>query len=244
MKQKPSQKWIKYILIVVVLFMGILFVAKFSGPRLLKLYVVSGMGSCEKIPILCMSPDKEIVYPEIDKDYIAELLPQDFPRMHLHVPRGFTLIKERVTKVYYKKNRRLNKGAVIYLLYQAPNFFTNLFPQANKQGIVDDYEFIKRTMYAKTEQIKNLTDVFFVVMKGTFIPDLGNQKNVKMLEFKMLDRKGFINYNLTKTENYFDCNIISSNGSFFKIYIKDKGATLDLNKVFAIISTVNYLDSK
>ncbi|MCX5701801.1 MAG: hypothetical protein NTW64_02325, partial [Candidatus Omnitrophica bacterium] len=160
------------------------------------------------------------------------------------VPRGFSLIKEAVKKIYYKKNKRLDKGAVMYLLFVEPNFFTTLFPQANKQGINDDYEFMRRTMYAKLKDIKNLTDVFFVVMKCIFTPDLGDQKNVKMLYLQMPDRKGFINYNIAKTGNYFDCNIVNSNGNFFKIYIKDKVATLDLNKVFAIISTVDSLDSK
>jgi len=42
---------------------------------------------------------------------------------------------------------------------------------------------------------------------------------------------------LAKADNYFDCNIINNAGDFFKIYIKDKGASLDLDKVVAIIST-------
>lgn len=242
MRQKLKQKGIKYISIAVALLAALFFVAKFGGPSILRLYVETGFGTCEKIPILCMAPTEQVINPEINTEYVRQLLPQDFPRMHLHIPRGFTLIKEGVKKIYYKKNKRPDKGAVIYLLYEEPNFFTKLFPQTLKQGIKDDYEFIRRTMYAKTEDIKNLNDVFFVVMKGIFTPDLGDQKNAKMLQLQMSDRKGFINYSLAKKDNYFDCNIITSDGSFFKIYIKDKGATLDLNKVFAIISTVNSLD--
>ncbi|MCX5701556.1 MAG: hypothetical protein NTW64_01040 [Candidatus Omnitrophica bacterium] len=244
MRQKLKQKGIKYISIAVTLFLAVLFVAKFGGPSLLRFYVETGIGTCEKIPILCMAPKEEVIAPEINKEYVSELLPQDFTGMHLHVPRGFSLIKEAVKKIYYKKNKRLDKGAVMYLLFEEPNFFTTLFPQANKQGINDDYEFMRRTMYAKLKDIKNLADVFFVVMKCIFTPDLGDQKNVRMLHLQMPDRKGFINYNLAKTGNYFDCNIVNSNGNFFKVYIKDKGATLDLNKVFAIISTVDSIDGK
>jgi hypothetical protein len=76
-------------------------------------------------------------------------------------------------------------------------------------------------------------------MKGIFTPDLGNQKDVKMAQFTVLDKRGFINYNLTGPDHYFDCNIFNTNQDFFKIYIKDKGASLDLDKVLTIISTVN-----
>jgi hypothetical protein len=241
MKEKRKQDWLNYILIAAVLFLAILFVAKFGGPPLLRLYVETGIGSCQNIPILCMAPEQKIVNPAINEGYIAELLPYNFPKMRIHAPKGFTLINERIKKVYYKSRKRQDKGAIIYLLYEEPNYFTRLFPQANKQGIKDDYEFIRRTMYAKIKDIKNLSDVFFVVMKGIFIPGLENQKEVKMAEIIMSDKKGFINYVLSGPDNFFDCNMFDSRGAFLKIYIKDKGATLDLDKVMAILSTANSL---
>lgn len=86
-----------------------------------------------------------------------------------------------------------------------------------------------------------------------------------MTQFRLNGKRGFINYNLGDQSgiasspqpaasvakqsprndgqglyapvNYFDCNIIDDQGGFFKIYIKDDGARLDLNRVLAIIST-------
>ena len=227
----------KLISITVLLLLGILFVAKFGGPSLLKMYIENGVGSCEKIPILCMQPEKEIIGLGVNKEYLAELIPYKSPKMSLAMPKGFSIVQETIKKVYYKKGKHKYAGSVIYLLYKEPGFFINLFPQIAKQGINDDYGFIKHTMFANSNAMKNLTDAFFVIMKGIFIPDLGDQKNVKMAEFLIADKKGFINYNLGDLENYFDCNIINEQGKFFKIYIKDKGGSLDLNKVLTIIST-------
>jgi hypothetical protein len=236
---KKKDTFARYITITVVLLLSILYVVKFGGPSILRLYVETGIGTCEKIPVLCMAPGQEIIRPEINKEYTAELLPYAFPKMSIYAPKGFTVGEERIKKVYYKKNKRKHIGSVIYLLYEEPNFFINLFPQLTKQGIDNDYEFIKRTMFAKLKDIKNLTDTSFVIMKGVFIPDLGDLKNVKMAQFMLSDKKGFINYTLSNSGNYFDCNIIDAAGNFFKIYIKDRDASLDLDKVLGIISTVN-----
>ena len=94
-------------------------------------------------------------------------------------------------------------------------------------------------MHARISETKNITDSFFVIMKSIFIPDLGEQGKVKMAQFALEDKKGFINYNLGRTESYFDCNVIDKEGNFFKVYIKDKGSTLDLEKLMAIISSVH-----
>ena len=236
MKRTKKDKLSKYISLVIFLLLAILFIAKFGGPSILRLYVETGIGTCREIPILCMAPKEEITNPSINKDYILELLTYKFPKMIISVPKGFIVSQERIKKVYYKK--RKDSGAIIYLLSEEPNFFVNLFPQLNKQGIRDDYEFIKRTAYADLGGIKNLTDTFFVIMKSLFTPDVGNQNNLKMTQFTMPGKKGFINYNLSKSGNYFDCNVIDNNRIFFKIYIRDKEATLDLDKVMSIISTV------
>lgn len=228
----------KLILITVLLLLGILFVAKFGGPSLLKMYIENGVGSCEKIPILCMQPEKEIIGLGVNKEYLAELTPYKSPKMSLAMPKGFSIVQETIKKVYYKKGKHKYAGSVIYLLYTEPKFFINLYPQLTKQGITDNYEFIKRTMFTRLTDIKNLTDTFFVIMKGIFIPDLGELKNVKMAQFVMSDKRSFINYNLAYPDNYFDCNIIDKDGNFFKIYIKDKGARLNLDKALTIISTV------
>ena len=60
-----------------------------------------------------------------------------------------------------------------------------------------------------------------------------------MADFTLSDKKGFINYNLSEKDSYFDCNVFNQQGYYFKIYIKDMGARLDLDKVLMFISTVN-----
>ena len=75
-------------------------------------------------------------------------------------------------------------------------------------------------------------------MKSIFTPDVGNQSTAKMIKFQLNNLKGFINYSMAKPSNYFDCNVSDAAGNFFKLYIKDIGARLDLNNVFAIISTL------
>lgn len=233
------KRWEKNIFWTLILLFAIAFVAKFASPRILRLYIEAGIGNCQKIPVLCITPGKEIVISEVNKEYIRELIPYSFPEIGISLPAGFTGIKERITKVYYKKGNRKHTGSVIYLLYKKPNFFVDLFPQLKKQGITNDYEFIKYMMYAAPNNIHNLRDAFFVIIKSIFTPDLGEQKNVQMVEFSGADKKGFIAYNFSHPENYFDCNVFNRAGDFFKLYIKDKEESLDLDKVMAIISTVN-----
>lgn len=235
---KKDLHFTRHVSMAVVLLLGILFLAKFSGPSILRLYIETGIGSCSKIPILCMAPD-EAINSKINKEYLAELLPYKFTQMTIYIPKGFSIVQQRIKKVYYKKRKPEQDQPIMYVVYEEPNFFINLYPQLKKQGVVDDYEFVKRIMYAKLSGIKDLTGAFFVIMKGIFTPDLGDQKNVKMAQFTIADKKGFINYNLTKPDRYFDCNIFNTDGDFFKVYIKDKGADLDLDKVLTVISTLN-----
>jgi hypothetical protein len=183
-----------------------------------------------------MAPTKEIIDPNINKEYVQELLPYSFPKVTISVPKGFTVVQEMIKKVYYKRRIGKQNQPIIYVLHQEPGFFPNLFPQFKKQGIKDNYAFVKRTMYAKTTGIKTVTDAFFVIMKSIFTPDIGDQKKVIMAQFQAADKRGFINYNLDGQDSYFDCNVIDNKDSFFKIYIKDKGAILDLDKVLTIIS--------
>jgi hypothetical protein len=157
--------------------------------------------------------------------------------MSIAIPKGFTLIQELVKKPYYKK-RHPNHKEVIYVLIQEPGAFLRLYPDVRKAGVQDNYEFIRRLEYANLPQVNNITSAFFLIMKSIFTPDIGNQNTAKMIRFEFQDYKGFINYTMALPNNYFDCNVSDSQGNFFKVYIRDIGAKLDLNNVFAIISTL------
>ena len=235
-------KIIKFFSFTLIFLFAVAFVIKFGGPNILRRYLETGIGDCQKIPILCMVPVKEIKDPKIDNEYIAGLLPYKFPRLSIYVPKGFIAYQERFKKEYYKKTRHQHKGPIMYLLHEEEGFFINLFPQLKGQGIDNDYEFISRLMYARMDSIKNLTDAFFVIMKSIFIPDLGQQRNVVMAKLQIGNKRGFINYNLTGQENYFDCFLFNNKHKFFKIYIKDRGRTLNLDKVLSIISTIKEED--
>jgi len=230
----------KFFLITVFLVLALAFIVKFGGPPLLRSYIEAGIGTCETIPILCMAPQGTIINPPVTEICLISLLPaNDLPKLSICVPKNFTVVQEKVTKIYYKKRNKKQKlyDNVIYLLYEKPGFFTGLFPQLKPLGITDDYEFIKRAMFAKTSNVNTLVDAFFVIIKGIFIPDMGKQENVKMSQFTIQDKYGFINYNLAKSDNYFDCNFFNKEGEYFKIYIRDKDAKLNLETIFAIIST-------
>lgn len=217
------------------------FIVKFAGPNILKQYISYGIGDCKTVPILCLQPDEKTITPEPNREYADTLVPQKFPKMSLSAPKGFNLVQELIKKKYYKKRHPGNK-AVIYLLRQEPGAFIRLYPDVRKQGVNNNYEFMRRLMYANINKINNLTDAFFVVMKSIFIPDLGQQNICRMVQFKMGDKIGFINYSMAKPDNYFDCNVLDTKGNFFKVYIKDIGGRLDLNNVFAIISTLEPID--
>jgi len=235
-----SKRALKNISLVVFFALAFLFLGTLGKPAILKSYIYTGIGNCRSIPILCKVPEGSIIDPDIDQDYLKQLVPYAFEDMLVSMPKGFTVVKAEIRKVYYKKWHRSDKGNVVYLLYRVPNFFINLFPNVVKQGVVNDYEFISRLRFARPDSITSLTDTFFVVMKSIFTPDLGDQTNVKVVRFVSRDKKGFISYNLGLGGNYFDCEIFNSRGNFFKLYIKDRTATLDLDKIFTIISTVRY----
>ena len=227
----------KFISRSILLMLALAFIIKFAGPNILRQYISYGIGDCKTTPILCMQPQGKIFAPQIDTSYLDTLIPHIFPRMSVSAPKGFTLIQELIKKQYYKKRHAHNK-AVIYLLIQEPGAFIKLYPDVQKQGVQDNYEFIRRLTYAQLDKVNSITDAFFVIMKSVFTPDIGNQSTAKMIKFQLPDSKGFINYSMTKTDNYFDCNVSDNDGNFFKVYIKDIGASLDLNKVFTIISTL------
>lgn len=213
------------------------FIVKFGGPNILRQYISYGIGTCKNTPILCMQPQKNIYTPQISPEYRQTLIPHEFPRMSIAVPKGFMLVQELIKKQYYKR-KYTHKKAVIYLLIQEPGAFIRLYPDVLKQGVKDNAEFIRRLMYARLDQVNTITDAFFLIMKSIITPDIGCQSAAKMIEFKMEKHFGFINYLLTGQDNYFDCNVLDQDGNFYKVYIKDIGAVLDLNNVFAVISTL------
>ena len=232
-----TNRLVKNLTGIILLILAVAFVVKFAGPNILRQYISSGIGNCKITPILCMQPEEKSFTPLINAEYKESLIPYNFPKMSVSVPKGFTLIQELIKKPYYKK-RHANNKAVIYLLIQEPGAFMKLYPEVQKQGINDNYAFINRLMHARLNQVNNITDAFFVVMKSVFTPDVGNQSTSKMIKFELADLKGFINYSMAKPDNYFDCNVSDQAGNFYKLYIKDIGARLDLNNVFAIISTL------
>jgi hypothetical protein len=232
-----KNRTIKTITITLFIIFALAFIAAFAGPAILKMYIETGIGNCQKIPILCMKPTEKINTTALGKEYLNDLVVRDFPKVSIAAPRGFDVVNELIKKSDNKKWKRKNIGSIIYLIYQEPNFFIKLYPQVKKLNIKDNYDFIQRMMTASPNEIKNLNDAFFVIMKSILIPDLGDQTKAKMEKFVVGDKRGFINYNITGTERFFDCKTFDSEGNLFGIYIKDKGATLDLDKVLAIVST-------
>lgn len=230
--------FIKVLSITALFLAGILFVIRFGGPSILKLYIETGIGDCQKIPILCLAPPEEMVKTKVNQEYIRELSAAKFPKMTISVPKGFSVVQERVKKVYYKRGKRTEPSeSIIYIDRQDPDFLINLFPRFKKYGIKDDFELMRRTMSAKIDSIKNLNDAFFVILKSVFTPDLGNQNSAQMLQVAIANKRCFVNYNVAGADNYFDFNVYDDRGYYFKIYIKDKGARLDLDKALTIIST-------
>jgi hypothetical protein len=215
---------------------------KFGQPQLLKTYIKFGLGDCQKNPILCVYPQSEITSPPLDEEFLKKLVPYRLQKIEIYLPYGYTVIEEEIKRAYYKKKRSPYGKTTVYLLYKNPQFFVGLFPKLKEQGIINDYEFVSRTMHSLPGNIKNVTDALFMVIKAIFTPDLGPSKNIKMVKFAIRDKKGFISYTINEKENYFNCDILNSQGDFFKIYIKDKVAALDLDKVFTIISTVKKID--
>lgn len=238
----PAKKFFKYLNNIIILVLAVAFVIKFGGPNILRFYVSYGIGDCKTIPILCMQPEETIFTPQIYKEYLDTLVPQSFPKMSVSVPKGFNLVQELIKKPYYKK-RHPNYKAIIYLLPQVPKDFIKLYPDVTKQGIKDNHEFMRRLVYANLSKVNNITDAFFIIMKSIFTPDIGNQNIAKMIKFQIENMTGFINYTITNSVNYFDCNVLDDQDNYFKVYIRDSGARLDLNNVFAIISTLKIRDS-
>ena len=236
-----TNRLIKFFTALTIIILGLAFIIKFAGPTLLRQYISYGIGDCKSVPILCREPNENVLTPEVDKEYINTLIEQEFPKLSISAPKNFTLVQELIKRKYYKK-RGIDKNAIIYLFRQEPNDFIKLYPSVQKQGISDNYEFIRRLMYANLNKVNNITDAFFVIMKSVFTPDIGSQNISRVIKFKLGEKRGFVSYSMAKPNNFFDCNVLDPQGNFFKVYIKDTGGRLDLNNVFAIISTLKAVD--
>jgi hypothetical protein len=244
-----KNKLTKKILIAIFILISIIFISLFAGKTILRLYIETGIGTCRTIPILCIKPTEKINNPVIDQDFLATTTRFSFsePETEINMPKEFKVVCGEEKKVYFKrlKNNWSSKQPIAYLLYRRPRFFVTSFPEVTKNSdITDDSIFIERTMTATLPEVNNLTDAFFVIMKSIFTPDIGDQKNVKIIYFTMEDKRGFISYDITPKANYFDCNIVSNKGEFSKIYIKDTNKSLDLNKVMSIIYTFKHDTTK
>lgn len=227
----------RFFLSALVIIAALAFVVKFGGVALLKAYIQTGMGDCKQNPVLCLSVEKQDTQPDGDiSGDTKDFLPYKFPDFEISVPRGFSIVNEQISKIYYKKHKRNDKGNIIYILYKEPDFFIRLFPQLRRY-VKDDYEFLLRMMSSKLDNISNISDALFVIVKGVFIPDLGSQ-GVKMIRFSLNGYRGFINYGLSARAHYFDCNVFDKENNFFKIYIKDKNKSLGLDNIFAVIYTL------
>lgn len=219
----------------------LLLAAKASGRPILRLYIETGIGNCQQNPILCITTQEKITNIPIDEEFISGLTRFVFkkPALEIHMPKDFKVICGEESRVYFKKIKNRTGDETAYVTYRKPNFFITSFPQVKKDpSIKNDFDFVSRTMNSKLTSVNNLLDAFFVIMKSIFTPDIGDQKNVKIISFRMPDKSGFISYDLTPEGNYFDCNFFNNAGEFFKLYIKDKKATLDLSEVMALISTL------
>jgi hypothetical protein len=231
-------------LILIFLFLSLVLIIKIKGSSLLRLYIESGIGACSKIPVLCMTPQGPSLDFGVDREFRQTLIPQRFTRLQVSIPKGFDIVQETVKRAYYKRRRFQGNEPIIYILHQEKDFFVNLFPDLKRSGITNDYEFMRRLKSANIENMNGISDAFFVIMKSIFTPDVGNQRDAKMIEFRVADKHGFMIYNLSGEVNYFDCDIFNRTGGYFKLYIKDKGAKLDLGKVMTIISTIEEPDLK
>ena len=246
--KKKKNRLIKVIAALVFILLGGFFVVRFGWPLLLRGYIQVGIGDCQKIPILCAVPVEQIKDPAVKNEYLGDMvcfrimLPKGEPGLEINMPKDFTVVKQMVSKGYFKKFKFRGKGSVAYMLYRAPGYFVNLYPQLKTQGIMDDHTFLRRTMYAREGDVQDIVDAFFVIMKTVFTPGLGDWKALKMAQFTSRDKEGFISYNFTPQAHYFDCNMFDSKGDFLKLYIKDKQAKMGLDELFAILSTFKVVE--
>lgn len=234
---------LKYFLTAVILSLALFYVVKNAGPATIRLYIESGIGNCKEIPIMCSAPEDKFYQAKIDQDFVAMLHEYNLDQIHIHTPDGFKLVKQKIVIRYYKKKKDRSNGSTIYIVQKPVDFFVTLFADVTKNDVKNDYDFVSRVMNARINKINNLKDAFYVIMKGIFTPDLGDQASIKIVKVKAGTMNGFVSYNYEPHANYFDCNLLEKSGGYYKVYIKDKAKKLDLDKVVAMISTLRLNDN-
>jgi len=238
-KLQLKNSFLKLINAAVLLAVCVFVFIKFAWPAILQLYVETGIGNCRKIPILCVKPSYEIINPVIKKEDVFGLPYCELGEVQICAPETFKIVKQHLTKIFPGSKSYSNHASIIYLFYGNKDFFVNLFPQLTINKVIkNDYEFLNKMESSSIKEIHTLTDAFFSIMKSILTPDLGNQYEVKIARIITEEFKGFISYNTANTHNYFDCNILTKDGVFLKIYIKDKEKELDLDKVIAILASI------
>jgi hypothetical protein len=218
-----------------------IFIVWTAGPQLMKSYIRSGIGDCAKIPVLCKVPSVELGMPALNPEFKNSLLLQEFSHMAIFAPKGFGVTQETEKKLFYKKNKFKQADEAIYVLCKEEWFFANLFSPLTKIGTDTNYIFLGRVMEANLDKIRSLKDMFFVIMKSIFIPDLGPQETSNFARFSFAELKGFLSYNLTPQGNFFNADFVNPKGEYFKVYIRNKAGLLDVDKVLTIISTATSL---
>lgn len=174
---------IKYILIVFFLLFSLLLVIIFAGSSFLTGYIKAGLGDCNTAPVICTSLDSETIKGPIDTKYIQELTMFTLPEIKISLPHQFAVSKQEIhlRRFYYneKQIKEDQKEPIVYLLYEPPNYFVNLFPEAKKAKIKDDYAFFLRLRRSVLNNIENLNDAFFHSDKVNFYSEYGGSDKFK-----------------------------------------------------------------
>ncbi len=233
-----ANRLFKPLALLVVLGAAVLFIVRFGGPQLLTFYVRSGLGQEVHLPLFYSSLSEEREVPAVSEQVLSRLKPTRMEDVELGVPKEFVIVKGALKRSYYKKWPPKSAGSQIHLLTQQKNYFVQLNPQVAAQGVRDDYEFLRRVQDARLDRIRSVTDAFFVIMKGIFTPDLGDQTDVRMGTFILPGKRGFLTESHAAEGDFYDCNFFDDRDRYFKLYIKDPTRSLSRAGVLAIVSTV------
>lgn len=233
-----ANRFFKPFALLLILGAAVLFIIRFGGPQLLSFYVRSGLGKEVHLPIFYSARKEERAVTAVSEQVLAQLRPTRMENVELGVPKEFVIFKGALKRSYYKKWPPKSAGSQIHLLTQPKNYFVRLNPQVMAQGVSDDYEFLRRVQDARLDRIRSISDAFFVIMKGIFTPDLGDQKDLRTVTFTLPGKRGFLTESHASEGDFYDCNFFDDRDRYFKLYIKDLNRSLSRSGVLAIVSTV------
>ena len=132
------KNFLKVLLVLFFLLLSLAAIISLKGSSFLRLYIESGIGTCAKIPIFCMSPEERPIEASVNEEYSRQLIRQKFVKMEISIPKGFTIVQERVKKTYFKKKKFLGPEPTIYVVHEEKDFFVRLFPDLKKHGVTTD----------------------------------------------------------------------------------------------------------